>query len=43
MFLCDNDHEEICYEGRGCPLCDANQEIEELKGELEEEENAKNN
>ena len=22
MNLCSDDHQEICYEGRTCPLCD---------------------
>lgn len=21
MQLCDNDHTEVCYEGRTCPVC----------------------
>ena len=29
-------HEEIVYDGIGCPLCDANQKIGDLKVELDE-------
>jgi hypothetical protein len=46
MFLCDDGHEEICYESRKCPLCavaveiDAYQrEIEELRDRVQELEN----
>jgi len=35
MNLCCNDHEEICYEGRVCPMCqtirEKDREIEYLK------------
>jgi len=34
MNLCNDDHDEICFEGRKCPLCemraDKDKEIEEL-------------
>lgn len=34
MNLCDDGHQEICYEGRKCPLCeyieDATKEIRAL-------------
>jgi len=36
MNLCDNDHEEICYEGRNCPCCDIIKEKVEIEKELEE-------
>jgi HAMP domain-containing protein len=36
MNLCDSGHEEICYECRNCPLCEANEEIESLEKEVEE-------
>lgn len=47
MRLCDDDHEEVCYEGKNCPVCTAkseaadaeqvlNDKIEELTAELEE-------
>lgn len=42
MNLCDYDHDEICYEGRDCPLCEAQEKIKDLETELDmmkEEEN----
>lgn len=39
MDLCSNDHDEICHEGRQCPICeliaDMKKEHEEEKDELE--------
>lgn len=44
MNLCSSQHEEICYEGRSCPMCDMmtakDEEITKLKEEktnIEEE------
>jgi len=34
MNMCDNDHEDIVFDGRDCPLCKANEEIEDLKGDI---------
>ena len=28
MKLCNNDHDEICFEGRDCPLCDMRKNYE---------------
>lgn len=36
MNLCSRNHEEICFEGRDCPLCEAESRIEELEDALEE-------
>lgn len=33
MSLCDDGHDELCYEGRICPACKA---IDSLKADLEE-------
>ena len=33
MYLCSDDHEEICYESRDCPLCEMR---DDLKGGIEE-------
>ncbi len=30
MDVCDRTHEEIVYNGRSCPLCDAKEKIEQL-------------
>ena len=44
MNLCSKNHEEICYEGKWCPLCDVLKEREELEKENErlKEENDNN-
>lgn len=40
MNLCSNRHEEVCHEGRDCPVCslrdDKNYEINELRAKIEE-------
>lgn len=42
MNLCSTKHDEVCYEGRTCPVCDLrsekDSEIDELKQQLKEEE-----
>lgn len=45
MYLCSENHEEICHESRNCPLCEkiedlekANDEISKLNKELSEME-----
>lgn len=35
MTICSDGHEEIVFSGKRCPLCDANQEIEDLKEEID--------
>ena len=42
MYLCDDGHDEVCYEGKDCPACDmkrrfsdAEDEIFKLKEEIE--------
>lgn len=44
MNLCSYNHEEICFEGRKCPLCETisekDQEITSLKEELSSSEEA---
>lgn len=50
MNLCDAQHQEICFEGRGCPFCDMitekdkkiskkNKEIYDLETNIDELEN----
>lgn len=34
MELCSDGHEEICYEGRVCPVCEKLDEIEQLDLEI---------
>ena len=40
MQLCNDKHDEVCYEGRICPACEVREELQEkidaLKEELEE-------
>ena len=40
MTLCDDGHEEVCYECRNCPACeikrDAEKEQESLNNRIEE-------
>jgi hypothetical protein len=43
MNTCGNCHDEIVYEGRGCPLCVALDEIERLMDCIVDLENAERN
>lgn len=36
MELCSNNHDEVCYEVRFCPMCEKINEIDDLKEEIEE-------
>lgn len=35
MYLCDDGHDEVCYEGKNCPVCDKKAEIDRLERETE--------
>ena len=35
MSTCDNNHDEIVYDSRVCPLCTANGDIEDLNDKIE--------
>lgn len=35
MTICDNGHDEICFEGGNCPACELIDEINTLKKDLE--------
>jgi hypothetical protein len=37
LYLCSTDHEEICHEGRTCPVCKLVEEISDLKRDLRSE------
>ena len=37
MELCDNKHDEICYYGRVCPVCDLRDDLEQTIAELNQE------
>lgn len=34
MTICDDDHDEVCYEGRICPMCEKVKEIAILKDDI---------
>lgn len=34
MRLCDDGHEEVCYEGKDCPVCDAIAELREAEEQI---------
>jgi hypothetical protein len=36
MQMCSFNHDEICFEVRKCPLCEANTRIEDLQEQLEQ-------
>jgi len=35
IWLCSNDHEEICHEGKDCPICD---KIRDLNWEIDKKD-----
>jgi hypothetical protein len=36
MNLCDKKHEQICFDGYDCPMCEKNNETDRLEREIEE-------
>lgn len=34
MNLCSNNHEEVCFESRSCPVCDWMDELNRVKDDL---------
>jgi len=34
MDICSHNHDEVCYTGKGCPVCRVIEEKEELVKEL---------
>jgi transcription initiation factor IIE alpha subunit len=36
MYLCNDNHEEICYAGRNCPVCEKIKEISDLEDKINE-------
>lgn len=34
MNLCNDGHEEVCYEGRSCPVCAEQEKIEDLEDKI---------
>lgn len=35
MNLCSSGHEEVCYECRSCPACEAMEKADDIQKELE--------
>lgn len=35
MKICNEEHEEVCYEAKNCPCCELFEEIADLKEENE--------
>lgn len=35
MNLCNEDHDEVCYEGHKCPCCELRKELESTIASLE--------
>lgn len=36
MYICNEKHEEIVYQGFGCPLCDLMDTVNKLEDEIED-------
>jgi hypothetical protein len=36
MYLCDNNHGEICFHGHYCPACELREELESKISKLED-------
>lgn len=36
MQVCSEHHDEIVFDGRRCPLCEANSEIDTMKDQIDE-------
>jgi hypothetical protein len=36
MNLCSEGHDEICYEGRNCPLCEKIEEIKAYEEQIDD-------
>jgi hypothetical protein len=37
MYLCSNNHDEVCFEGRKCPACNMREDLQDSIGELKTE------
>jgi hypothetical protein len=40
MTLCSNNHEEVCYEGGRCPVCDIVSDYEDMVENLNDKINS---
>lgn len=36
MTICEDNHDEICFEGRNCPCCAALAELDEAKRHIDD-------
>lgn len=36
MNLCSDNHDEVCFEGRICPVCEKMKEIEKLESTIQD-------
>ncbi len=34
MELCSSGHDEVCFEGRRCPVCSAQNDLDNANGEI---------
>lgn len=34
MKLCEDNHDEVCFESRNCPVCEKEKEIEALEQKI---------
>jgi hypothetical protein len=37
MNLCNDDHDEVCFEGRTCPACAIREDLERKVSDLEDD------
>jgi len=37
MELCSNNHDEVCFDGRDCPVCDIRYDLEKKISDFEDE------
>ena len=37
MELCDDGHDEICFDSRNCPVCEIHDELQRQISDLEDE------
>ena len=34
MNLCDDGHDEVCYDGRDCPVCEVLKKMSDMEDEI---------
>ena len=35
MTLCSDGHEEVCYDGSDCPVCEKQEELDDVQEDLD--------